>query len=145
MCNGAPGGGGGGGEAVTVWDEPSVTSSDTAVTLQSATITTTGAGHVIAVGSADAFCSASGPPTCGAPPTDFHFRITDSASADPTVDENRGYGFLEPDVTSSVTRTGIFAVAGAGSHSYYVRARAAFGGGSVGFWRRQLSLVFVPD
>jgi hypothetical protein len=142
VCNGeAPAAGS---NAVTQFDEAPVLSGGL-VTVQKATIKAPGKGKVIAIANMDIFCAS---PALGAG-YDCAAGITDGAwtmatAADASASSGaRDYFFLTPNSTENASRTAVFDVPAAGDFSVYIRAQN--NGGAMGFFRRQLTLVFIPS
>jgi hypothetical protein len=55
---------------------------------------------------------------------------------------NYSFFWLYGDTTNSVTRQAVFSVSTAGTYTYYVRGAA--NDDDVGFYRRQLTLMYIP-
>lgn len=121
-------------------------------TLQQASITPPDNGTVLAIASADAFCSSAAATgyTCGVgtPPSDLCMRLTTSATALGCTQDlsQQDYAWLFPDVTTPMTRVDSFPVTAGATTTVYVRAATGISStGQVGVWRRSLSLIYVPN
>lgn len=147
VCNGASGKSASG--AVATAYEPAavnVAQGAGSATTQELAITAPGPGKVLAFASADVYCAL---PAIGAGhdcatngiTAGFYTLTTDAAA----TASSGTYDFfhLTPNATEASTRTAVFDVAAAGEVK--VRVRASASTGQIGFFRRQLTLVFVPN
>lgn len=129
----------------TAYDPNFVSSvSGASITAISASISAPGPGTVIALGTSDVFCSSTGTTDydCPAGTPSGHMRITSTSSASAAGDGGSWF-WLEPDATESVTRQGVFDIAAGGTHVFYLRGSAD--AGEIGFFRNQLTLLYLPD
>jgi hypothetical protein len=145
VCDGEDGASGGT-SVVSQYDDTKAISDGSVVTLVSASITASGPGTVVAIGSTDAFCTADGPSdhdcdTGGMTPG--FVRIVDTANGAVNTGDGHGYFWLADDTTEAVQRSRVFTVSGAGTRTFYLRGQAQLG--EMGFWRNQLTLVFLAD
>jgi hypothetical protein len=122
-------------------DAELLTAASTNVTVQTATITVPRAGQIMVIGTAEVYCSSTVAPVCGAAPHDLFMTVTNSATAD-VISGDFSYIHLSPEFSENATRTDVFTVA-AGTHTFYIRALGD-DAGVTGFYRRALTLVFVP-
>jgi hypothetical protein len=146
VCNGDPNGDGGA-LANTFFTSGSTNSSaGTAVTPISGSLTVPASGSIVAIGSVDAFCAqpaASAGFDCASAGTITDGYVTLSTSATGVASSGDfDYFFLTPNATESLTRTAVFPVT-AGSNTIYMRSEAATNG-QIGFYRAQLTLLFIP-
>jgi hypothetical protein len=147
VCNGSDPNGDGGALANTFFASGSTNSSaGTAVTPISGSLTVPASGSIVAIGSVDAFCAQpalSAGYDCAAAGTitDGYVTISTSATAIPNSGDP-DYFYLTPNDTEALTRTAVFPVT-AGSNTIYMRAEAA-NNGQIGFYRAQLTLLFIP-
>lgn len=150
VCDGA-GASGGAAVAVSEYTQAGIGPVNAnAQTLQQATITTPGAGRILAIVSVEAFCDAS---TCdgffGAGTGAAWVWVTDDATDDvPGVGDSFSLVALQPGFSEAISRTEVFDVNAAGTFTDYVRGE---GGASIfsttqgaSFFRRQLTLIYVP-
>jgi hypothetical protein len=70
-------------------------------------------------------------------------RIVDTANGAVNTGDGHGYFWLADDTTEAVQRSRVFTVSGAGTRTFYLRGQAQLG--EMGFWRNQLTLVFLAD
>ena len=121
-----------------------VPSAGASVTVQSATLTVPGPGTVIALGGADCFCWSGGGTDydcMGGTGSGF---LTISSSSSASADTgNRAYFWLQADATAPVTRTNTFPVSAPGTYTYYLRGLAETF--EVGFWRGEITLLYIAD
>ncbi len=119
------------------------TTSGTTATVTSAAITVPAAGTVIALGTADVYCSTTGAPACATSgPSSGFLAVTADANSDPQTAET-SYFSLTNDSTESVTRSNVFTVSAAGSYTYYLRTRSL--NGTLGYFRGQLTLIYLAN
>lgn len=145
VCDGADGASSGT-EVVTQYDGPRVVSNGNTVTLVSATLSVPGPGTIVAMGATDAFCSTAGGTDhdCDSSgQTPGHVRVVDTSTGGVTTGDGRSYFWLADDTTEAVHRSNVFTVGSAGTYTYYLRGVADFG--EIGFWRNQLTLVYLAD
>jgi hypothetical protein len=116
------------------------------VTLMEATISVPGKGTVFAIGSADAFCASPGYGLgydCASSGTTSGL-MTIAESPDALANSgDRAFFWLSPNTTANVTRATTFPVVSEGDYTFYLRGAAK--SGEVGFWRSDLTLLFIPD
>lgn len=112
-----------------------------AATITSTSVTAGGPGRIIAIGSAEAYCDAGC--VTGTDYVSGYVWVT-SVPAGPVAPWS--FFFTGTNQSLSVTRTLQFTVASAGSYTLYLRGSRAGGvGTSVGFYRGQLQLFFLPN
>jgi hypothetical protein len=145
VCNGDAGAANGTMPVITQYGgvNSEVTSTNSApVTITMGSLAAPGVGTLLAIGDVEVFCSAAGMPACGAStPHDGYVTITNDATGTPTGG-NASYFYVNPDVSSHFSRTAVFPVTAAGTQTIYLRGQA--GAGTLGFFRGQLTLVFIP-
>ncbi|MBS2013545.1 MAG: hypothetical protein JST00_11690 [Deltaproteobacteria bacterium] len=132
------------GVAVTAFDGDYVVAQQTvpALTALQATLKAPGPGKVVAIASADVFCSGvSSTFACVSPPVGGELWVGLPTDAAPSA--SYSYFWLDPDVTEAMSRTEVFDVKAAGDVTIAIRARVP-GIGNFGIFRRSLTLVFVP-
>ena len=146
---------GGVGEIVSAFDEVNVNVNVNMgapqVTLQMATLNAPAAGTIYAIASVDAYCDTPGSGSgyeCGSattPAADACLRITTEAGTDPCLGDHP-YVFLAPSTSDAVTRSATFSVP-AGITTLFLEAADGDPGipGEVGFWNRQLTLIYMPN
>jgi hypothetical protein len=117
------------------------TSGTTNLTAQSASITVPGSGSVVVVGSLEAFCYTTQAPLCADGLASGYMTISNSATANASTG-NYSYFWLNGNTSNSATRMAVYPVSNAGTVTYYMRARAD--NDQLGFWRRQLTLMYIP-
>ena len=132
--------------AVNVWTSPSPAPSSTGgvtVTVQSASITVPGPGRIIAIGSVDCYCNAG----CNTPGDFVNAFWTLSTSPSATSSSgNYAYMLVNYETTNSSTRTAVFNVTAAGTTNIYLRGSGGGGAaGEIGFYRGQITLMFIPN
>lgn len=110
------------------------------MTLLSTSVTTTTAGEVLAIGSADIYCTPGECPA-GNPAASGYMWIADGNNVNAPIAEF-DYFFLAQSETESLTRTARFPIAGAGTHAFNLRGQDAVNGFT--FYRPSLTLVFLP-
>ncbi|MFK7921886.1 MAG: hypothetical protein AB8H47_08010 [Bacteroidia bacterium] len=132
--------------AVDVWAAltPPPSSTGTPITIQSASITVPGPGKIIATANVDVYCDAG----CNVPGDYAGARITLTTSQlAPTTTGAYSFMFTNYRTTNSCTRTAVFDVAAAGTSTVYLRGvKTTDGVGTeVGFYRGQVTLIFIPN
>jgi len=132
--------------AVNVWSDPVPAPSSTGntITVQSATISVPGPGKIIAIANVDVYCNAG----CIAN-GDFvstYVTLSTSPTASPTSGSH-AFMYVNYLNTNSFSRTAVFNVTAAGSTTVYLRGtKSTLGVGTeVGFYRPQITLVFIPN
>ena len=132
--------------AVNVWSDPVPAPSSTGntITVQSATISVPGPGKIIAIANVDVYCNAG----CIAN-GDFvstYVTLSTSPTASPTSGAH-AFMYVNYLNTNSFSRTAVFDVTAAGSTTVYLRGtKSTLGVGTeVGFYRPQITLVFIPN
>ena len=144
VCNGDPNGGDGGAQAATFYAGGNTNSSGAAVTPLSGSLTVPASGSIVAIASVDVFCASpalgGGYDCASSGITDGYATLSDSATAG-SNSSNYDYFYLTPNATESLTRTAVFPVT-AGTSTFYLRASAV--DGQIGFFRSQLTLLFIP-
>ena len=123
----------------TVFGEDNVNASLSAVTLQSASITVPGPGRIIVQGAADAYCI-----TCPAGSTFGYFKVTEQGD-DPVLVGPWDFFQISESETESINRSRVFEVGVAGTYFYYLRGRTVDALDTLGFWRREMILIFLPN
>ena len=136
--------------AVTVYDAQAEAHSATMVpvTAVQASITVPAAGSIVAVASVDAFCASpalsQGYDCAGSGVTAGAVALMTSSSFDIDDAGNSVYDYfyLTPNSTTPITRTATYDAPGAGTFTVYLNGEAQTG--QIGFFRSQLTLVFIP-
>ena len=130
-------------DAVDVWSDPNPphTSTGPTVTVQSASITVPGPGKIIAIGNVDLYCKVG----CNAPGefAQASWTLSTSSTAS-SFSGNNAYMFVNFKTTNSSTRTAVFNVATAGTTTVYLRG-SSDATTEVGFYRGQITLMFIPN
>lgn len=112
----------------------------TPITILPGVIQAPAAGKVIAVGSSDLFCTATQCPA-GSPAASAYLWIADEANTvAPVADYD--FVFLQPNITTSITRTSYFPVTAAGPVTYNLRGQDVIG--DLAYYRSGLTLIFLP-
>ena len=111
-----------------------------AITMLTAEVTTTTGGDVLAIASADIYCSPGECPA-GNPAASGYMWISDGNNVNAPIAEF-DYFFMMPSVTESLTRTARFPIAAAGTHAFNLRGEDAVN--AFTFYRPSLTLVFLP-
>lgn len=136
--------------AITVYDANAEVHGDTGVpvTAAQASITVPGSGSIVAVSTLDAFCESpaagDGFDCAGSGPTAGIVAMTTTNALDvnDAGASNYDYFYLSPNVTSSITRTSVYDAPATGTYTVYLNAEAQTG--QIGFFRPQITLVFIP-
>lgn len=139
VCNGKASGAVATVSPVHVFEPGQITSNGPTVLVLQASISVPQSGSVVVIGSAETFCYSNGVPTCGE--SNAGYLYIDN-SVDPANSGGYSYFWLAPDTTNSVTRVAVVEAATAGTYSAYLRGSA--GDGSIGFYRPELTLIFLP-
>lgn len=147
-CNGDPSAANGKTPAVTTYSAGPVLASTAAATVvtQTASLTVPGPGTIVAIGSADVYCAS--PATGGGFDclaggiTSGELTLSTSATAS-AASGDAEYFYLTPNDTEAMTRTAIFPAAAAGTYPVYLLGATSTG--QMGFYRTQLTLLFIPN
>jgi len=110
------------------------------MTMLTAEVTTTTGGEVLAIGSADIYCTPGECPA-GNPAASGYMWISDGNNVNAPIAEF-DYFFMMPSVTESLTRTARFPIAAAGTHAFNLRGEDAIN--AFTFYRPSITLVFLP-
>jgi len=113
---------------------------DAEITMLTAEVTTTTGGELLAIGSADIYCTLTECPA-GNPAASGYLWISDANNVNAPIAEF-DYFFMPPGVTESVTRTARFPIASAGTHGFKLRGQDLVN--AFTFYRPSLTLVFLP-
>lgn len=145
VCNGDPNGDGGALATTFYAGENGLTTAaaGASVTPISGSLTVPASGSIVAIGSVDAYCASpaiSAGYDCIAG-TNAGFVTLSTSSTALGESGSLDYFFLTPNSSESVTRTAVFPVT-AGTSTIYLRAESQ--NGPMGFFRGQLTLLFIP-
>jgi len=110
------------------------------MTMLTAEVTTTTPGELLAIGSADIYCTPTECPA-GNPAASGYMWISTGTNVVAPIAEF-DYFFLNPSETESLTRTARFPIAAAGTHAFNLRGEDAVN--AFTFYRPSLTLVFLP-
>lgn len=156
VCNGADGqdgedgeNGAGGAKVVKVFEPDGLLMStqDAPVTLATATVAVDGPGQIVAIGSADVYCQGGPTSDCalmGEPAAAGWLWISDE-DAESYANYDFDYWTTRANTTESMTRTTAFDVTAAGDVSIYLRGERNQSYGWFNFYRRGLTIVFLPE